>query len=238
MSKKTHGLSKEVSFRVWNDMMFRCYNKKSKSYKNYGARGIGVEHRWHDFLEFFKDMGNPTKGHSIDRIDNNKGYSKENCRWVSTKENLRNRRNNRLVKINGHTKTIAEWADLSGLNFNTIAGRIRSKNYPKDKLLAPSRSLGSKNQYSYYAIEYKAYTDALARIAELESKLKNKTTYEEIKEPIKLEFEARHFNVEGYDKREDVIGFSVNAVTEDIAKQINSIKKAKIVITEVQDAQP
>jgi hypothetical protein len=81
-------------------MKNRCYNKKGIYYKRYGGRGIKVCDKWkNDLMAFYNDMGNPPKGKSLDRIDNNGDYCKENCRWSTPKEQMRNTSKNH--KING-----------------------------------------------------------------------------------------------------------------------------------------
>jgi hypothetical protein len=82
-------------YRVWTSMMYRCHNPKNQQYKNYGARGIHVCNEWHDFDQFVFDVGiRPNDAYELDRTNNDLGYFKENCKWVSIKENARNRRNN------------------------------------------------------------------------------------------------------------------------------------------------
>lgn len=81
-ASKTHGMSKTKIYHAWNNMMKRCFNEKDPSYKNYGERGISVCQRWLVFENFFEDMGHPPKDMSLDRINNDSGYTKDNCRWT------------------------------------------------------------------------------------------------------------------------------------------------------------
>lgn len=102
IKKTTHGQSKTKNqksskvYNSWSSMLNRCNNSNNSSYKNYGGRGITVCERWLKFENFLEDMGEPKKNQSIDRIDNNKGYYKENCRWTNAKTQNRNKSNTRL----------------------------------------------------------------------------------------------------------------------------------------------
>ena len=118
------GGKQSATFVVWRSMVRRCQNIKHPSYHNYGGRGIEVCDRWQSFVAFLEDMGERPFGKTLDRIDNDGNYCKENCRWISMKENSNNRRNNRLLTLHGKTHTVAQWAALTGLNENTIRGRL------------------------------------------------------------------------------------------------------------------
>jgi hypothetical protein len=121
----THGRSKDSIYRSWSAMMYRCHNKKDKRFYDYGGRGITVCLEWHSFPNFVKDMGEkPFNGAQIERINNNHGYSKQNCKWASRKENQRNMRSSRFLKYKGETKLLIEWAEQYNINYSTLRKRI------------------------------------------------------------------------------------------------------------------
>jgi hypothetical protein len=95
----THGFSFRRSgkrvYRIWCCMITRCTNPKATRYENYGGRGITVCERWLKFENFLEDMGEPPEYHSIDRLDNDAGYSKENCAWRTASQQSLNRRKRR-----------------------------------------------------------------------------------------------------------------------------------------------
>lgn len=95
----THNLSGHELYSTWKGMHYRCYSEQSKSYKNYGGRGIKVCEEWHDlnnFIEWGETNRRPTKKHTLDRIDNDGDYTPENCRWATPKQQARNTRANKL----------------------------------------------------------------------------------------------------------------------------------------------
>lgn len=93
---KTHGKSKTREYKIWQGIKDRCLNAANTSYADYGARGITVDPAWMSFSVFLADMGDAPKGYSIDRINNNAGYSKNNCRWATQQEQCRNKRTSKL----------------------------------------------------------------------------------------------------------------------------------------------
>lgn len=134
-SRIKHGMSGTKVHAVWKSMVFRCHNPKDRSFHNYGGRGITVCTEWREsFSQFIADMGLRPDGFDIDRIDNNKGYGPDNCRWVSRKRNLNNRRNNRRIQFNGQSRTIAQWADALGINYRTLNNRI-NRGWPIERAL-------------------------------------------------------------------------------------------------------
>jgi len=90
--KTTHGMTKTRTYRSWRSMISRCTLPSMPSYKNYGARGISYDPSWQDFNKFLSDMGERPEDTSLDRIDNNKWYGKDNCRWSDAKTQANNRR--------------------------------------------------------------------------------------------------------------------------------------------------
>lgn len=125
----SHGLSKTRLYSVWCAMKERCNNPHNKSYQRYGARGITVTSEWQYSFETFyawaMDNGY-ADGLTIDRIDNNRGYSPDNCRWVTVAQQNRNYSRNHLITYNGKTQCIADWEKDTGIKRSTILWRMKS----------------------------------------------------------------------------------------------------------------
>lgn len=121
-----HGQSRSAEHRAWCEMKRRCLNPRSKSFHNYGGRGISICPRWiESFENFLADLGpRPTSQHSIDRINVNGNYEPDNCRWATSAEQYSDLRKSVHVEVNGIRKTVAEWARLTGINPYTIYDRI------------------------------------------------------------------------------------------------------------------
>lgn len=118
--------SRGPEYRAWCALIGRCTNPKNKSYRNYGGRGITVSPEWlASFETFLADMGPRPSGMSIDRLDNNKGYCKENCAWRGVLEQANNRRTTRRIAFNGETHTILEWSEKTGVRTDLIRARLR-----------------------------------------------------------------------------------------------------------------
>ena len=122
-------------------MINRCTDEKHIQYKDYGGRGISVCGSWmSSFENFFNDMGNPpTPKHQLDRIDNNGGYSKDNCRWVTAKENIRNNSRTKKYTYLGNSYTIEELSDKFNINKICLAKRLRMGWDLEKAIKTPSR---------------------------------------------------------------------------------------------------
>ncbi len=126
-SLRTHGASNSLTYLRWRSMRARCLLPTSKSYPKYGGRGITICERWRDsFVNFLADMGEcPGPEMTMERINNEKGYSPENCRWATRKEQNRNTSRSRMFRINGEQKTLSEWCEIFGVGYYTAHKRLR-----------------------------------------------------------------------------------------------------------------
>ncbi len=114
-----------AEYGVWNSMMNRCGSIFNRNYHRYGGRGITVCERWLEFENFALDMGHrPSHRHTLDRVNNERGYSPENCQWRTYQDQARNTRRNRMVTFRGETLCVAAWADRTGIPGQVIRKRI------------------------------------------------------------------------------------------------------------------
>lgn len=121
-------------YRIWTSILYRCTRKENKQYKNYGGRGITICDEWMDFNKFVEDVyDEESKGFHLDRADNNKGYFKENCRWVTPKVNHRNKRNNRVYKT--HIGDICESELIEKMGYTRSQFRRAIQKYDADKII-------------------------------------------------------------------------------------------------------
>lgn len=125
---------------IWQGIRARCANLNDPYY---GGRGIQLSPEWENYSNFIADMGRrPSPKHEIERVDNNKGYSKDNCKWVTRKEQANNKRNNRLLTVKGTTKTMSQWAEIARLDCRTIHRRLGLGWDSEKAIFAPKRGHG------------------------------------------------------------------------------------------------
>lgn len=121
---RTHGMTKTPIFGTWNNMLNRCKPGHAQA-KDYFLRGISVCERWLEFESFYEDMGECPPGMTLDRINNDLGYSPDNCRWASRVEQCNNSRKNHYVEYRGVTKSLAEWSRELGMPYSMIKKRLK-----------------------------------------------------------------------------------------------------------------
>jgi len=126
-----HGQRRTRLYSIWTGIKGRCNNPNNQRYADYGGRGIAVCEEWENNFEAFrewaykngfKDNANSTEC-TIDRKDNDKGYSPDNCRWITLKEQCYNRRSNTYIEYKGERHTITEWAEITGIKRATLQRR-------------------------------------------------------------------------------------------------------------------
>ena len=131
-----HGMANTRFFKIWTGILYRCDNKNSTAYKNYGGRGITYDARWKSFENFKEDMYESYclhfeehgKDTSIDRIDVNGNYTKDNCRWATQLVQANNTRMN--VKVPGTELTLAEYARENNINYHTVQSAVYKQRNP------------------------------------------------------------------------------------------------------------
>lgn len=132
---KKHGSRNDRLYTVWCGMKSRCNNIKAKSYKNYGGRGITVCEEWNNYIPFrdWSIISGYREGLELDRIDNDKGYSPENCRYTTSKVNANNKRNNVIITWNNETHSLSEWSDVLLIPYTVLSARINKLKWGIEK---------------------------------------------------------------------------------------------------------
>jgi hypothetical protein len=132
-----HGEAHTRLHYIWSAMKDRCSNPHNHAFEHYGARGIFVCDEWQGYTNF-RDWA-ISNGYeaslTIDRIDNCKGYSPDNCRWTTMKEQSNNRRSNHVISFEGESHTLEEWARIKGLKYGTLSSRINRCHWGIEKAL-------------------------------------------------------------------------------------------------------
>jgi hypothetical protein len=120
----THGMTDTGTYRVWQNMLRRCFVPSSKQFKDYGGRGITVCDEWRNFEGFLASMGKRPEGLTLERNDNDKGYCPSNCRWATRDEQARNSRRNKWLEYGGERKVVSDWAIHLGVSKSRIHWRL------------------------------------------------------------------------------------------------------------------
>lgn len=132
-----HGCVNTRLYKIWSNMKTRCTNKNNPDYIRYGARGIDICKEWFDFI-YFKEWA-VANGYSdeltLDRIDNNRGYYPENCRWANKQIQSNNTSRNRHITYKGSTRTVAQWARLLCISYSTLYTRLYKLNWSVERAL-------------------------------------------------------------------------------------------------------
>lgn len=150
-SRKTHGRSRTHTYQTWADMKRRCNQPRHKSWKDYGGRGITYCPEWEQFENFFKDMGQRPANTTLDRVNNDGSYCKENCRWATVYQQRRNTRYTRIVSAFGFTGCIADVAAHFGVRIGLIHSRLNKNWALEDAITVPPsavKSAASKLRWS------------------------------------------------------------------------------------------
>lgn len=146
--RKKDANKRRPGYGVWAQMIQRCRNPRHAAYHRYGGRGITVCERWLSFVAFLEDMGDPPPGLSLDRIDNEKGYCKENCRWATDVEQAGNRRNVRLLTFDGRTLPARRWAAELGVEYLTLYARVFKHGWTVERALTEPVDTTRRNRHA------------------------------------------------------------------------------------------
>lgn len=145
-NKTTHGCSNTRMYSIWESMKQRCHNPKNHAYPRYGGRGIHVCAEWGAFDNFkrWAEMNGYQDDLTLDRIDNDLGYSPSNCRWITMKEQQSNRRNNRFMTLDGITMTLQQWSESTGISADVICSRIKNGWSVDRAIKTPTRKMNRR----------------------------------------------------------------------------------------------
>lgn len=136
-NRLTHGKRRTPEYEIWAAIKQRCSNPNNRAYKDYGARGIKMCERWlNDFTAFIADLGErPGKEYTVERRNNDGNYCPENCYWATDESQKNNRRDSVRITWRGETKTLTQWARLTGIDPKIVRSRIRNYGWSVDEAL-------------------------------------------------------------------------------------------------------
>ena len=154
-------------YKVWVNMKQRCYNLKNDNYYLYGGRGITICEEWRSSFDNFEKWAlingydeNAPKGKcTIDRIDNNKGYSPENCRWVTIGKNLNNKGTCLMFSYGDKRQSLADWARELDLDYNALLSRMHRNGFNFEQAIIPRKNGSRHLDYEAFAELKKQYTE-------------------------------------------------------------------------------
>jgi hypothetical protein len=143
---QTHGQSRTPAYNIWCKLRDRCDNPQNKEYRYWGGRGITYDPRWNSFENFYADMGDPPKGTSIDRVNNDDNYSAGNCRWATPLTQSRNNRQAHPVTSNGRTMLLVDWAKELGIKPAALSQRMSRGMTPEQAVAQGRMTAGRKSR--------------------------------------------------------------------------------------------
>jgi hypothetical protein len=130
-----HGWSNTSTYHIWASMKARCLDINNKHYKDYGGRGITFDPRWNNFIEFLDDLGECPKGYSIERIDVNGNYCKDNCKYIPMVEQSNNRRDTVKISVDGKDISLRDWCKVNNVPYHRIYARLFKLGWTLDQAL-------------------------------------------------------------------------------------------------------
>ena len=146
---KTHGMWNSRLYHIWKGMKQRCEDPKKDNYASYGGKGISVCEEWHDpcvFIGWALSHGY-RDDLTIDRINNDKGYAPDNCRWVDIVTQSRNKTTNRVIEFNGEKRCLTEWSEITGIPIPTLWHRLEKGMSPEAAFCTPIDTKHSTDCY-------------------------------------------------------------------------------------------
>ena len=143
--KPTHGQSRTRTYKKWKGMLHRC-SPQSKDAANYATRGIVVCDRWRSWENFFADMGEAPEGLTIERVNNDGPYCKENCAWKTPSDQQRNKTTTQRIEFNGQSLTLPEWSEKTGLPRTVLKAR-RYAGWAAERMLTQGVRVHARSAY-------------------------------------------------------------------------------------------
>lgn len=214
----TNHLTLKAMEEAFNMTKQRCYNESQKDYRYYGGRGIKICDRWlQSFDNFVADMGLRPEGYTLERVENDKDYSPENCVWASRLEQSGNTSRSLKLTFEGQTKSLEEWSKITGIAYGTLKARMQRLGYTPEQVLSKPVKFGATVKGRVYLPRKKpdmskvpkGFDDPRAKVTkelalEIQAKYDNGgETFSSLSRQYKLSIETcsnicqrqRHFNI-------------------------------------------